>query len=47
MLGFRVLGILGASWVVISGVIGPLTWAMRVVALLITPPTTTREPPSK
>ena len=27
---------LGGSWVVIRGVMGPLTWVISIVALLIT-----------
>ena len=42
---FRVL--LEGSWVVISGIISPLIWVIIMVTLLITPPTTTHEPPSK
>ena len=43
-MGFR--GLLGGSWVVISGVISPLIWAIIKVTLLITPLITTHEPPS-
>ena len=38
--------ILGGSWVVISGVISPLTWAISIVTLVITLLITTHEPPS-
>ena len=38
VLGFRV---------VISGVISPLIWLISIVILLITPFTTTHEPPSQ
>ena len=40
------LGLLGGSWVVISGVISPLIWVITIVTLLITPLITTHEPPS-
>ena len=40
-------GLRGGSWVVIHGVISPLTWDMTLVALLITPLRTTHEPPSR
>ena len=39
--------LLGASWVVISGVISPLIWVISIVTLLITPFIATREPPSR
>ena len=39
--------LLGGSWVVISGVISPLIWAITIVTLLISPLITTHEPPSK
>ena len=42
----RVLGVLGGSWVVRSGVISPSIWAIRIVILLITRLITTHEPPS-
>ena len=42
-----VKGLLGGSWVVISGVISPLIWAITIVTLLISPPITTNEPPSR
>ena len=42
----RVLGVLGGSWVVRSGVISPSIWAIRIVILLITRHITTHEPPS-
>ena len=38
------LGVLGGSWVVVSGVISPLTWAVSIVILLITLLITTHEP---
>ena len=38
--------LLGGSWVVISGVIGPLIWVIVIVTLLITLLITTHEPPS-
>ena len=37
---------LGASWVVISGVISPPIWLISIVTQLITPLRTTHEPPS-
>ena len=37
--------VLGGSWVVVSGVIGPLIWVVTIVTLLITPFITTHEPP--
>ena len=40
-------GVLGGSWVVISGVISPLIWVISIVTLLITPLITTHEPPSR
>ena len=40
------MGLLGGSWVVISGVISFLTWVISIVTLLITPLITTHEPPS-
>ena len=39
--------LLGGSWVVISGAISPVIWVISKVTLLITPLTTTHEPPSK
>ena len=36
-------GLLGGSWVVISGVISPLIWVIIIVALLISLLTTTHE----
>ena len=39
-------GVLGGSWVVISGVISPLIWVISLATLLITPFITTHEPPS-
>ena len=36
--------VLGGSWVVISGVISPLLWAITIVTLLMTP---LNEPPSR
>ena len=36
--------LLGGSWVVLSGVISPLTWVVSIVAPLITPIITTHEP---
>ena len=41
-----VKGLLGGSWVVISGVISPLIWVITIVTLLLSPLTTTHEPPS-
>ena len=38
--------LLGGSWVVISGVIGPLIYVINMVTLLITLFITTHEPPS-
>ena len=43
--GWVVLCLLGGSWVVISMVISPLIWVVTIVTLLITPLTTTHEPP--
>ena len=43
----RALGLLGGSWVVISGVISPLIWSVTIVTLLTTPLITTHEPPSR
>ena len=40
------VGILGGSWVVISGVIRPLIWVISIVTLLITLLITTHEPPA-
>ena len=40
-------GLLGGSWVVISGVISPLIWVLSIVPLLITLLITTHEPPSR
>ena len=46
--GLRLLlSLLGGSWVVISGVISPLTWVTTIATLLITPLITTHEPPSR
>ena len=46
-LGFgSVKGLLGGSWVVISGVISPLTWVRSIVTRLTTLLITTHEPPS-
>ena len=42
-----VKGLLGGSWVVISGVISPLIWVITIVTLLIGPLITTHEPPSR
>ena len=39
--------VLGASWIVISGVISPLIWVTIIVILLITLLITTHEPPSR
>ena len=39
--------LLGGSWLVISGVISPLTWVISLVTLLITPRITTHELPSR
>ena len=39
-------GLLGASWVVISGVITKVTILITLIRGLITPPITTHEPPS-
>ena len=40
-------GVLEGSWVVISGVISPLTWVITIVVILpITQLITTHEPPS-
>ena len=44
--GLKVSGLLGGSWVVISGVISPLIWVISVVTLLISLLITTHEPPS-
>ena len=41
------MGLLGGSWVVTSGVVSPLIWVIFIVALLITPPIPTHEPPSR
>ena len=38
---------LGGSWVVISGVVSPLIWAIIMATLLITSLITTHEPPSR
>ena len=40
------LGLLGGSWVLISGVISPLIWNISIVTLLIAVPITTHGPPS-
>ena len=39
--------LLGGSWVVISGVIGPLIWVISIVTRLINLLITTHEPPSR
>ena len=39
--------LLEGSWVVISGLIGPLIWVVIMVALLVAPLITTHEPPSR
>ena len=39
--------LLGGSWVVISGTIGPLIWVISIVTPLITLLITTHEPPSR
>ena len=39
--------LLGASWVVVGGVIGLLIWVILAATLLITPILTTHEPPSR
>ena len=39
-------GLLGGSWVVISGAISPLIWVINIVTLRIRPLITTHEPPS-
>ena len=39
--------LLAGSWVVISGVISPLIWAIIIVTLLIIPLIATHEPPSR
>ena len=44
--GLRV-SLLGGSWVVIGMAKSPLIWVITIVALLITPLSTTHEPPSK
>ena len=41
------LGLLGGSWVVISGVLSRLIWVITIATLLITPLITTHEPPSR
>ena len=41
-----VKGLLGGSWVVISGAISPLIGVITIVTLLISPLITTHEPPS-
>ena len=41
------LGLLGGSWVVISGAISPLIWVITIDTLLIPPLITTHEPPSR
>ena len=46
-MGFGAYGLLGGSWVVISGVIRPLSKVISMVALLITLLRTTHEPPSR
>ena len=43
---YKALGLLGGSWVVISGVISPLIWVIAIVILLIILLITTHEPPS-
>ena len=40
-------GVVGGSWVVISGVISTLIWVLSIVTLLISLLITTHEPPSK
>ena len=40
------LSLLGGSWVVLSGVIGPRIWVITIVTLLITTLIATHEPPS-
>ena len=40
-------GLLGGSWVAMSGVISPLRWVITIVTLLITPLIATHEPPSR
>ena len=45
--GLRASGLLGGSWVVISGVISPLMQVRTIVTLLITLLITTHEPPSR
>ena len=44
---FSVEGILGGSWVVMSGDRSPLIWVVIIVTLFITPYMTTHEPPSR
>ena len=46
-LGFKHRGLLGGSWVVISGVVSPLVWVISIVTLHITLLITTHEPPSR
>ena len=46
VLGVHGEGLLGGSWLVISGVISPLIWVIIFVTLLITPLITAHEPPS-
>ena len=41
------LGLLGGSWVVISGVLSPLIWGKRIVTLLLTRLITAHEPPNR
>ena len=42
-----VQGLLGGPWVVISGAISPIIWAIITVTLRITPLITTHEPSSR
>ena len=44
--GTHITGVLGGSWVVISGAISPLTWVISIITLLITLLIATHEPPS-
>ena len=41
------LGLLGGSWLAISGVRSLLIWVISIVTLLIDPSITTHDPPSK
>ena len=45
--GFRILGLLGGSWVEKSGVISRVTIIITHIRGLITPLITTHEPPSR